>query len=60
MQEARRLYGDMGMISSDERLPKLIWKIGEFDTTVVRGETWDEAVLMLIFGDKKREDLRPA
>lgn len=42
--ETRKKYGDLGMISGDERLPRLVWKIGEFHTTVGRGSTWEIAI----------------
>lgn len=42
--EARKKYGDMGTISSDERLPRLVWCIGQFNATVGRGLTWERAL----------------
>lgn len=42
--EARAKYGDMGTISSDERMPRLVWYIGQFNSTVGKGKTWEEAL----------------
>lgn len=42
--EARKLWGDLGAISSDERQPRLVWCIGQFDRTVGRGRTWEIAL----------------
>ena len=41
---ARAKYGEMGAISSDELLPRLVWCIGQFDRTVGRGKTWEIAL----------------
>jgi len=41
--KARKKYGDMGTISSDERMPRLVWCIGQFNETVGKGKTWEEA-----------------
>lgn len=42
--EARKMWGDLGSISSDEDLPRLVWCIGQFDRTVGRGRTWEIAL----------------
>jgi hypothetical protein len=46
MIEARKKYGDLGMISSSyfTEFPRLVWKTGEFQKTVGRGKTWEEAL----------------
>ena len=41
---ARELWGDLGTISSDESMPRLVWCIGQFDRTVGRGRTWEIAL----------------
>ena len=41
---SRKLWGDLGTISSDERMPRLIWCIGRFGQTVGRGRTWEIAL----------------
>lgn len=41
--EARKLWGDLGTISSDE-YPLCVWCIGRFDVTVGRGKTWEVAL----------------
>ena len=41
---ARVLFGDLGMISSGEDTPKMVWMIGNMDKTLGKGKTWDEAV----------------
>lgn len=40
----RVLFGDLGMISSGEDTPKMVWMIGNMEKTLGKGETWDEAV----------------
>lgn len=42
---ARHMYGEMGTISSDEALPRLVWCISQFDRTVGRGMTWERAII---------------
>jgi hypothetical protein len=42
--EARKLWGDLGTVSSDEDLPRLVWCIGQFDRTIGRGRTWEIAL----------------
>lgn len=44
MTEARSLWGDLGTISSDDRLPRLVWCIGRFGQTIGRGKTWEIAL----------------
>lgn len=41
--EARKRWGDLGTISHGNEFPRLVWKIGEFDTTIGRGMTWEDA-----------------
>lgn len=43
--KAREKYGDLGSISSDEGMPRLVWKSGEFYQTIGRGKTWEEALM---------------
>lgn len=44
LTEARTIFGDMGTISSDERLPRLVWQIGNPEKTMSRGDTWEQAL----------------
>ncbi len=41
---AREKLGELGMISSDMVLPRLVWSIGQFGYTVGRGPTWEIAL----------------
>lgn len=41
---ARERWGDLGTISMDERMPRLVWKIGFFYATVGKGRSWEEAL----------------
>lgn len=41
---ARKLHGPLASISSDEMLPRLVWKIGSTSTTMGRGRTWEAAL----------------
>jgi hypothetical protein len=42
--EARKLHGDMAMISSPDLPVCMVWEIGYFSQTVGRGKTWEQAL----------------
>jgi len=44
MYEARKLHGDMAMISDVATDACLVWEIGYFNQTVGRGTTWELAI----------------
>jgi hypothetical protein len=44
VSESRNLWGDLGTISGDDKLPRLVWCIGQFDRTIGRGRTWEIAL----------------
>ncbi len=43
--KAREVFGEMGTISAftEPGFACMVWKIGEMDTTVGRGHTWESA-----------------
>jgi hypothetical protein len=43
--KAREVFGEMGTISAFEApgFPCMVWKIGEAETTIGRGMTWESA-----------------
>lgn len=45
MLKAREVFGEMGTISAFEEpgFRCMVWKIGEMETTVGRGHTWESA-----------------
>lgn len=54
MAEARKRWGDLGCISHGEDLPRLVWKIGEFETTIGRGATWEAAFANASWREQRR------
>lgn len=56
LAEARKKYGEMGTISSDEGLPRLVWCIGFFGQTVGRGKTWEQALSRTRPAPKPKEE----
>ena len=45
MIEARRVFGEMGTISAFEEpgFPCMVWEIGNMESTIGRGHTWESA-----------------
>jgi hypothetical protein len=43
--KAREVFGEMGTISAFDApgFPCMVWKIGELETTIGRGHTWESA-----------------
>lgn len=44
MIEARKIWGELATIMSDDDLPRRVWMIGHYYQTVGIGRTWEQAI----------------